>query len=139
MRFMMLVKASKDSEAGVMPTKEMIDEMGRYNQQLMDAGVMITGDGLHPSSKGFRVRFEEGGRNTVIDGPFAETKDLLAGYWVIRTKSREEAEEWARKVPFQPGDELEVRQIFELEDFDPGTISPEIAEQESKWAHRENA
>jgi hypothetical protein len=133
MRFMMIVKASKDSENGVMPTKEQIDEMGEYNQQLIDAGIMLAGEGLHPTSNGFRVRFEEGGRSTVIDGPFTESKDLIAGFWVIKTNTREEAEEWARKVPFQPGDELEVRQIFELEDFPAETVSNKVREQEETW------
>src|SRR5687768_2259975 len=133
MRFMMLVKANKDSEAGVLPTKEQIDEMGAYNEELIKAGVMLAGEGLQASSKGFKVRFGEGGKNTVIDGPFTEAKELLAGYWIIQVKSREEAIEWAKRVPFQPGDELEVRQIFELEDFPEGTISPEIAAQENGW------
>jgi hypothetical protein len=139
MRFMMLVKASKDSEAGVLPTKEMIDKMGTYNDQLIKAGVMISGDGLHATAKGFKVRFGDGGKITVLDGPFTETKELLAGYWIIQVKSREEAIEWAKRVPFEPGEELEVRQIFELEDFAEGTISPEIAAQENSWREREKA
>ena len=137
MRYMMLVKATAESEAGVLPTKEQIDEMGVYNQKLIDAGVMLAGEGLHDSSKGFRVRFEGGGKSTIIDGPFAETKELLAGFWIINVKSHEEAIAWAQQVPFQPGDELEVRRIFELEDFAEGTVSPEIAAQENGWRERE--
>lgn len=115
MRFMMLVKADKNSEAGAMPDEKILAEMGKYNEQLIKAGVMLAGDGLQPSSKGARVRFS-GGKPTVTDGPFAETKELLAGYWMIQVKSKQEALEWAKKIPFQDG-EIEVRQLFELEDF----------------------
>ena len=137
MRYMMLVKANSDSEAGVLPTKEIIDQMGEYNQKLIDAGARISGEGLHPSSRGFRIRFEGDGKTTRIDGPFAETKELLAGYWLIKVNSPEEAEQWARQVPFGPGEELEVRRVFDLEDFAEGTISPEIAAQENAWRERE--
>lgn len=118
MRFMMIVKATRESEAGGLPTEEQLAEMARYNEELVKAGVMLAGDGLQASSKGFRVRYQ-GAKRTVIDGPFAETKELIAGYWVIQVRSKEEALEWAKRVPFQDG-ELEVRQVFELEDFAPG-------------------
>jgi hypothetical protein len=115
MRFMMLVKADRNSEAGVMPDEKLLAEMGKYNEQLVKAGVMLAGDGLQPSSKGARVRFS-GGKPTATDGPFAETKELVAGYWMIQVKSKQEAVEWAKRVPFDDG-EIEIRQVFELEDF----------------------
>lgn len=115
MRFMMIVKATRESEAGAMPTEEQLAAMAQYNEQLADAGVMLAGDGLQPSSKGARIRYQ-GTRRTVIDGPFAETKELIAGYWLIQATSLDEAVEWARRVPFEDG-EVEVRQVFELEDF----------------------
>lgn len=118
MRFMMLVKASKETEAGVMPEEKDLANMATYNEEMVKAGVMLAGDGLHPSSKGARVRFSKG-KPTVIDGPFTEAKELIAGYWMIQVKSREEALEWARRVPFDDG-EIELRQVFELEDFTPG-------------------
>jgi len=114
---MMIVKATKDSEAGVMPSNELISAMTKYNEQLINAGVMMDGAGLQPSSKGARIRFN-GSQRTVIDGPFAETKELISGYWIIRVNSREEAIEWAKRSPFQEG-ELELRQFFEMEDFAP--------------------
>jgi hypothetical protein len=119
MRFMVLVKASKESEAGVMPSEQQLAGMAKYNEELVKAGVMLAGDGLHPTSKGARVRFQ-GSKRTVIDGPFPETKELLAGYWIWQVKSKEEALEWLKKAPFEDGDEIELRQIFELEDFAPG-------------------
>jgi hypothetical protein len=115
MRFMMLVKANKDSEAGKMPAENELADMAKYNEELVSAGVMLAGDGLQPSSKGAKVRFS-GGKPSVTDGPFAETKELVAGYWMIRANSRQEAIEWAKKVPFVDG-EIEIRQVFELEDF----------------------
>jgi hypothetical protein len=121
MKVMMIVKASKDSEAGVMPSEELLSAMGRYNEELMKAGVLLDGAGLQPSSKGARIRFSKGKR-TVIDGPFTETKELIAGYWIIQVKSREEAIEWARRAPapHESQDcEIEVRPFFELEDFGP--------------------
>ncbi len=127
-RFMMIVKASEDSEAGVMPTKELIAEMGQYNEQLVKAGAMLAGDGLHPSSKGARVSYS-GSRRTVTDGPFAETKELIAGFWIIQVKDRDEALEWARRVPFEDG-EVEVRQIFEPSDFPADVLPPEEAARE---------
>jgi hypothetical protein len=118
MRFMVMVKATKDSEAGVMPSQELLTEMGRYNEELAKAGVMLAGEGLQPSSKGARVRFD-GDSRSVVDGPFAETKELVAGYWIFQTKSLEEAIEWVKRAPNpMPGaSEIEIRQIFEAEDF----------------------
>ena len=127
MRFMVIVKATKESEAGVMPTPEQLAEMGAFNEQLVKAGVMLAGDGLQASSKGARVKFA-GGKPTVVDGPFTETKELIAGFWLIQAKSRQEAVEWARRVPFVDG-EVEVRQVFELEDF---------GESEAVEAHAKN-
>src|SRR5438552_2411179 len=118
MRFMMLVKATKESEAGKMPDEKILSDMGNYNEKLVKAGVMLDGSGLQPSSKGARVKFS-GGKPRVIDGPFTEAKELIAGYWLIQVKSKEEAIEWAKRVPFQDG-EIEIRQLFELEDFTPG-------------------
>jgi hypothetical protein len=115
MRFMMIVKATKESEAGVLPDAAILAEMGKFNDSMMKAGVMLAADGLQSSSKGARIRYE-GERRTVIDGPFAETKELIAGYWIIQVKSKDEAIEWARRVPFVEG-EVELRQVFELEDF----------------------
>lgn len=117
MRFMVIVKANKESEAGVLPTEEQLAEMARFNEELVKAGAMLAGEGLQASSKGARVRYS-GAKRTVIDGPFAESKELIAGYWVIQAKSKEEAIEWAKRAPFQEG-EVEIRQIFELEDFGP--------------------
>ena len=115
MRFMMLVKASKESEAGILPDEKILSDMAKYNEEMVKAGVMLAGDGLQPSSKGARVTFSRG-KPTVKDGPFTETKELVAGYWLIQVKSKAEAIEWARRVPFDEG-EVEVRQVFELEDF----------------------
>ena len=118
MRFMMIVKASKESEAGVMPEEKVLADMAKYNEELVKAGVMLDGSGLKPSSKGARIKYS-GSKRTVVDGPFAETKELVAGFWVIQVKSKEEAIEWAKRVPFEDG-EVELRQFFELEDFAPG-------------------
>jgi hypothetical protein len=122
MRFMMIVKANKDSEAGKMPGEELLMAMGKYNEELVKAGVLVDLSGLQASSKGFRVKFS-GGKPTVIDGPFAETKELIAGYWIINVKSKEEAVEWAKKIPAPHGKDqeglVEVRQFFEMEDFAP--------------------
>jgi len=122
MRFMMIVKASKDSEAGKMPSPELIDVMMKYNDELMKAGVLVDLAGLQPSSKGVRIKFARG-KHAVIDGPFAETKELIAGYWIIKVKSKEEALEWAKRVPAPHGEneegEIEIPQVFELEDFEP--------------------
>jgi len=121
MRFMMIVRASRESEAGVMPTNEMIATMTKFNEELQKAGVLVDLSGLQPTSKGFRVKFS-GGKRTIVDGPFTESKEIIAGYWVINVKSRQEALEWAKKVPApqEKGEgEIEVRQFFELEDFAP--------------------
>jgi|SRR5688572_6395042 len=132
MRFMVMVKATGDSEAGLMPTEQMLAEMGAYNEELVKAGVMLAGEGLHPSSKGARVRFS-GDKRTVIDGPFAETKELVAGFWLFQVKSKEEAIEWVKRCPNpMPGDsEIEIRQIFEAEDFGP-EFTPELRAQEDR-------
>ncbi len=122
MRFMMIVKASKESEAGIMPANELIAAMTRYNEELMKAGVLLDLSGLQPSSKGSRVKFS-GGKTTVIDGPFPETKELIAGYWIIQVKSKQEAIEWAKRAPAPHNNgegEIEIRQFFELDDFEPG-------------------
>lgn len=118
MRFMVIVKANKDSEAGVMPSEEMLGAMAKFNEELVKAGVMLDGNGLHPSSKGARIRFS-GNKRTAIDGPFAETKELVAGYWIIQVKSKEEAIEWMKRCPnpHNEDSEIEIRQLFELEDF----------------------
>jgi hypothetical protein len=129
MRFMVIVKADKDTEAGVLPSTELLAEMGKYNEELVKAGVMLAGEGLQPSSKGVRVRFS-GKKRTVIDGPFAETKELVAGYWLWQVRSKEEAIEWLKRAPFQEG-EVEIRQVFEDEDFGE-QFTPELREQEQR-------
>jgi len=130
MRVMVIVKANKDSEAGVMPNEKILAAMGKFNEQLVKAGVMLAGDGLHPSSKGKRVRFS-GGKQTVIDGPFAETKELIAGYWLWQVRSMEEAVEWLKRSPFDGGAEVEIRPVFEAEDFG-AEFTPELREQEER-------
>src|SRR5436309_13764101 len=129
MRFMILVKANKDSEAGVMPSQELFTAMGKFNEELVNAGVMLAADGLQPSSKGARVKFSDG-KPSVIDGRFAETKELVAGHWIWRVESKEEAIEWLKRAPFQD-EEIEVRQIFEAEDFG-AEFTPELREQEER-------
>ncbi len=129
MRFMIIVKANKDSEAGALPTEKMLTEMGKFNEELVKAGVMQAADGLHPSSKGARVKFS-GGKTTVIDGPFAETKELVAGYWIWQVKSKQEAIEWLKRAPFEDT-EVEIRQVFEAEDFGD-EFTPELREQEER-------
>lgn len=130
MRFMVLVKATKDSEAGVMPSKELLTEMGKFNEALVKAGVMLAGDGLHPSSKGARVKFS-GSKRTVTDGPFTETKELIAGYWLWQVKSKDEAIEWLKRAPFDGGTEVEIRQVFEPADFGV-EFTPELRQQEER-------
>jgi hypothetical protein len=127
---MVIVKANKDSEAGQMPSKEMLTAMGNYNDQLVKAGVMLAGEGLHPTSRGKRVRFA-GAKRTVIDGPFAETKELIAGFWLWQVKSIEEAIEWLKRAPFEDGDEVEIRPVFEADDFG-AEFTPELREQEER-------
>jgi hypothetical protein len=135
MRVMVMVKATKNSEAGALPTGELLTKMGNFNEELVKAGVMLAGEGLHPSSKGKRVRFS-GGKKTVIDGPFAETKELIAGYWMWQVKSMEEALEWVRRCPDpMPGEEseIEIRPVFEAEDFGR-EFTPELRAQEERLA-----
>jgi hypothetical protein len=129
MRFMVIVKADKDSEAGVLPSRELLAEMGKFNEELVKAGVLLAAEGLHASSKGSRVRFS-GSKRTVVDGPFAESKELIAGFWLIQVKSKEEAIEWVKRVPFREG-EIEVRQVFEADDFGPA-LTPELREAEQR-------
>ncbi|MFB3903318.1 MAG: YciI family protein [Acidobacteriota bacterium] len=129
MRFMVIVKANKDSEAGVMPGREILEAMTKYNEELAKAGVLLAAEGLHPSSKGVRVRFS-GKKTTVIDGPFAETKELVAGFWLWNVKSKEEAIEWIKRSPMQDT-EVEIRQVFEAEDFGP-EFTPELREKEER-------
>jgi len=129
MRFMVIVKADKESEAGVMPSEKLLTDMGKFNEELVKAGVMLAGEGLHPSSKGVRVKFSDG-KQTVIEGPFAETKELVAGFWLWQVKSLDEAIEWLKKAPFE-GTEVEIRQVFEAADFGD-QFTPELREQEER-------
>ncbi len=136
MRVMVIVKATKNSEAGLMPSEKLLTEMGKFNEELVKAGIMLAGEGLHPSVKGKRIKFS-GGKRTVVDGPFAETKELVAGYWLWQVKSIEEAVEWARRCPDpMPGEEgeLEIRPVFEAEDFGK-EFTPELRAQEDRLRH----
>ena len=130
MRVMVLVKANKDTEAGVMPSEKLLTDMGKFNEELVKAGVMLAGEGLQPSKKGARVRFS-GGKRTVIDGPFAETKELIAGFWLWQVKSKAEAIEWLKRAPFGGGTEVEIRQVFEADDFG-AEFTPELRKQEER-------
>jgi hypothetical protein len=132
MRFMVMIKADKNSEAGAMPDEKLLTDMGKFNEELVKAGIMLAGEGLHPSSKGARVKFS-GTKRTVIDGPFAETKELMAGFWLWKVKSKEEAIEWVKRCPnpLQGESEIEIRQVFEAEDFGP-EFTPELREQEDR-------
>ena len=130
MRVMVIVKADKDSEAGVLPSREILAAMGKYNEELVKAGVMLAGEGLHPSSKGARVKFS-GATRTVTDGPFAEAKELIAGFWLWQVKSMDEAIEWLKRAPFGGGTEVEIRQVFEMEDFGR-ELTPELRENETR-------
>ncbi len=130
MRSMVIVKEDKDSEAGVMPSEQLLTEMGRYNEELVKAGIMLAGEGLQPSSKGVRVKFS-GHQRTVIDGPFAESKELVAGFWLWQVKSKDEAIEWLKRAPFDGGTEIELRQVFEAEDFG-AELTPELREREER-------
>ncbi len=136
MRFMVIVKASPESEAGKMPSEKLLAEMGKYNEELIKAGVLLAGEGLHPSSKGVRVQFS-GSKRTVVDGPFAETKELIAGFWLFQVKSREEAIEWVRRCPnpMESDSEIEIRQVFEAEDFG-AEFTPELREQEERMREK---
>ncbi len=133
MRFMVIVKADKKSEAGILPDRKLLADMGKYNEELAKAGVMLAGEGLHPSSRGARVRFD-GDKRTVIDGPFAETKELIAGFWILKARSKQEVIDWVKKAPNPiPGtvSELEIRQVFEAEDFG-AEFTPELRKQEER-------
>lgn len=139
MRFMVLVKATKDTEAGVLPSQEMLEAMGKYNEELVKAGILLGGEGLHPSSKGAKVRFD-GDKRTVIDGPFTETKELIAGYWLWETESLEEAIEWVKRCPNPTGvqSEIEIRQVFEIDDFSEN-LTPELREQDQRLREQTTA
>ena len=130
MRVMVIVKATKNSEAGIMPSEKLLAEMGRFNEELVKAGIMLAGDGLQPSSKGKRIKFS-GGKRTVVDGPFAETKELIAGFWLWQVKSLDEAIEWVKRSPMGDGAELEIRPVFEAADFGD-ELTPELREQEER-------
>jgi len=130
MRVMVIVKASKESEAGVMPSQELLAQMGKYNEQLVKAGIMLAGDGLHPTSTGKRVKFS-GTKRTVIDGPFTETKELIAGYWMWQVRSMDEAVEWLKRAPFDGGTEIEMRPVFEAADFGE-EFTPELRERDQR-------
>jgi len=132
MRYMVIVKANQDTEAGVMPSEQLLADMGKFNEELVKAGIMLAGEGLHPSSKGARVKFS-GDQRTVIDGPFAEAKELIAGFWLWQVRSREEAIEWVKRIPNPTGEEseVEIRQVFEAEDFG-AEFTPELREQEER-------
>ena len=130
MRFMVIVKADKNSESGALPDRKILTEMGKFNEQLVKAGVMLAGEGLHPSSKGARVKFLDG-KQTVTDGPFAETKELVAGFWLWQVKSKAEAIEWLKRAPFGGGTEIEIRQVFETDDFG-AELTPELRAQEER-------
>lgn len=130
MRVMVLVKADADTEAGVMPSEDMLTRMGAYNEELVKAGIILAGEGLHPSAKGLRMRFA-GSQRTIIDGPFAETNELLAGFWLWQVRSLEEAVEWLKRAPFDGGTEIELRPVFEMEDFGEA-MTPELREQEER-------
>jgi hypothetical protein len=128
---MVIVKASKESEAGRLPTEKELTEMGNFNEELVKAGVMLAGEGLQASSKGARVRFEKNGQKTVIDGPFAETKELVAGFWLWQVKSKEEAIEWLKRAPFRNGEEVEIRQVFEATEFGENFAPDQVAKEEA--------
>jgi len=140
MRFMVIVKANEESEAGAMPSEQLLTDMGKFNEELVKAGIMLAGEGLHPSSKGKRVRFS-GDKRTVIDGPFSETKELIAGFWLWQVKSMEEAIEWVKRCPnpMNTDSDIEIRQVFEMEDFG-AELTPELREQEKRlWAQAAQA
>jgi hypothetical protein len=134
MRFAILLKADQDTEAGKLPSEQLLSDMGKFNQELIDAGVMLAGEGLHPSSRGARVKFSKDGQTSVVDGPFAETKELIAGFWIWNVKSKEEAIEWVKRVPMPMASgeaEIEIRQVFEADDFGEA-FTPELREQEER-------
>ena len=135
MRVMVLVKANAESEAGVMPSRELLEAMDKFNGELVKAGVMLEGEGLHPTSKGVRVRFD-GKQRRVIDGPFTETKELVAGFWMWQVKSMDEAVEWLKRAPFDGGETVEIRPLFEAEDFGDA-LTPEMREQDARWREQQ--
>ena len=135
MRFMVLVKGNKDSEAGVLPDEKILTDMTKFNEELVKAGVMLAGEGLQPSSKGVRVKFGAGNKKTVIDGPFAETKELVAGFWLWQCKSLDEAIQWLKRAPFGGGEEVEIRQVFEADDFG-ANLTPEVRAKEERIARQ---
>ena len=130
MRFMVIVPANKDSEAGVLPDQEILSKMGKFNEEMVKAGVMLAGEGLHATSKGARIKFS-GGRTTVTDGPFTESKELIAGFWLIQVKNKDEAIAWMKRAPFDGGTVIEIRQVFEADDFGPN-LTPELRDQETR-------
>ena len=132
MRFMVIIKANADTEAGIMPSSELIAAMGRFNDALIDAGVLLAADGLHPSSKGTRVWLQNG-KHVIKDGPFSETKELIAGYWLIQVKSHDEALEWVKRIPLEEGDQIELRRVFEASDFAVDTVTEEHLAKEQAW------
>ena len=132
MRFMVIVKANKESESGALPDEQLLAAMGKFNEELVRAGVMLGGEGLQPSAKGVRISFGAGGQKTVVDGPFTETKELIAGYWLLQTKTKEECVEWIKRAPFAPGDTIEIRQVFETEDFAASDPTGELRAQEQR-------
>jgi hypothetical protein len=133
MRFMMIVKANADTEAGALPSSEELATMGKYNDQLIAAGILLAAEGLQSSANGFRVKFEGGGQTSVTDGPFSESKELVAGFWIIDVKSKEEALAWAKRIPFSHGEEVEVRKVFETSDFPADSVSEETLRKEAEW------
>ena len=133
MRFMVIVKGDAQSETGKLPSPQDLADMGRFNEQLIDPGIMLVGEGLRESAKGFKLRYEGKGKTTVIDGPFTEAKELVAGFWIIQVKDREEAVAWMRKAPFPPGSELEIRQVAEVSDFPADPVSDEYLRREQEW------
>lgn len=137
MRFMVIVKANEDSEAGVLPSEKQLTEMGRFNEELVNAGMMLAGEGLHPSSSGVRIRFS-GDERVVVDGPFAETKELIAGFWILQAKSRDEVVDWLKRAPFDTETEVEIRRIFEIDDFGDAA-TPEVRQQEAQLRNRVEA
>jgi hypothetical protein len=133
MRFMVIVKANADSESGAMPSSDQLAAMGKFNEEMINAGIMLAGEGLHPSSKGARILYDGKGGASVTDGPFAESKELVAGFWIIQVKSRDEALAWIRKAPMNAGDELEIRQVQEVSDFDMDSVNADALVKEQSW------
>jgi hypothetical protein len=133
MRFMVIVKGNADTEAGTLPTPEDLAAMGRFNEELIDAGIMLAGEGLRESAKGFKLKFEGAGKSSVVDGPFSEAKEMIGGFWIIQVKDRDEAIAWMSKAPFPPGQELEIRQVAEVSDFPADPVSDDYLRREQEW------